>query len=228
MSATRTFPTPIPDRMAALPVNADGYPVPWFVAWLDADGNASERGKGSPDFRVIYPGAIRTAVRNRTCWLCGEALGAFTAFVIGPMCAINRVSSEPGSHLECANFAARACPFLANPNRRRRTNDLPEGHSSAAGCPIQRNPGVALVWSTRRFQVFSPDGRGLLFRLGDPERVYWWAEGREATRAEVLASVDSGYPLLLSEAQQGGADDVAVLERYRTQALTLLPAEVRA
>src|SRR5258708_39459955 len=95
----------IPQRMARLPISPTGFPVPWFVAWVD----------GVPDFRVIGPDKIVQAVKRNLCWLCGQPKGIHHAFVIGPMCAINRTISEPSSHLECAQFAAVACPFLANP-----------------------------------------------------------------------------------------------------------------
>jgi hypothetical protein len=211
--------------MRSLHVSAQGYPVPWFVAWLSEHGAPRRRGEGTPDFRVIHAGAIETAIRSRVCWLCGEPLGAYTAFVIGPMCAVNRVSSEPGSHLDCANFAARACPFLADPKRRRRVNDLPADGVAPAGVGLARNPGVALVWSTKRFKV-SEVGNGVLFDLGDPEQVFWWAEGRRATRAEVRASIDGGLPALQSMADFEGPHAAAALAEAVRRAEQWLPVEV--
>jgi hypothetical protein len=220
----RSFPLPLPERMRRLPVDARGYPVPWFVAWFDAAGHPCERGTGTPDFRVVMDGAPVRAYRDRVCWICGEALGAFQAFVIGPMCAVNRVSSEPGSHLECANFSARVCPFLTNPERARRTSDMPAGSHEPAGCGIARNPGVALVWSTKRAKPFST-GNGFLFELGEPAEVFWWAEGRKATRAEVQASMDSGLPALAKLAEVDGPAGVAELATCVRVAQRLLPAE---
>lgn len=225
MTAPRTFPVPLPERMARLPVSPAGFPVPWFVGWLDAAGTATPRGTGTPDFRAIHPGAIETAVHSRICWLCGESLGSRAAFVIGPMCSVNRVSSEPGSHLECATFAARACPFLANPKRERRTDNMPAGRVPPAGIMIPRNPGVALVWTTKRWKPFRA-GAGVLFELGDPERVEWWAEGRVATRAEVLASIDGGLPSLEAAARLDGPSGLAALADAVKVAQRWLPAEV--
>ena len=71
---------PMPDRIKRLPISETGYPVPWFVAWLD----------GKADFRVIGPDKLAQAVKRSLCWTCGQPLGQYNAFLIGPMCAITR------------------------------------------------------------------------------------------------------------------------------------------
>lgn len=202
---------PIPPRMANLPRNKAGYVVPWFVAWED----------DKPDFRLVRNGGVREAFRFELCWLCGQHRGRNAAFVIGPMCAINRVSAEPPSHRDCATYAARACPFLANPNMVRRDRGLPED-KWVPGVMIERNPGVALVWVTRAWKPFSANGTGTLFDIGEPVAVEWWAHGREATRAEVLASIESGLPLLTEAAQVDNSE--ADLAKAVDRAMTLVPA----
>lgn len=209
---TRQLPAP-PPRMARLPLNKAGYPVPWFVAWIDEQ----------PDFRVLGPGKLRHAIRFRCCWLCGDPLGANAAFVIGPMCAINRVSAEPPSHRDCADYAARACPFLTTPGMRRRDTALPEDAREPDGIMIRRNPGVALVWISRTWRL----RRDLqLWTVGDPIETRWYAEGRPATRDEVLASIDSGLPLLRAECEKDPrpAAALAELDRQHSRALELVPA----
>ena len=99
----------MPDRIARLPVDARGFPVPEFAMWYN----------GVPDFRVIKPGYVRKCIIKNNCWICGERLGVRKAFVIGPMCCINRISAEPPSHRDCALFAAKNCPFLSMPLARR-------------------------------------------------------------------------------------------------------------
>lgn len=207
---------PIPKRMADLPRDKHDRPVPWFVAWID----------GEPDFRVIAPGKIQDALRFGQCWLCGGPLGAFKAFVLGPMCGVNRTSAEPPSHRDCAVYAAQACPFLATPNMVRRENRIPEGTKNPAGTMIRRNPGVALVWVTKSFTLFRSHGGGVLFEVGTPEEVRWFAEGRTATRAEVVASMESGLPLLRAEAEAESPTAVRELEAMYTTALNLIPGEV--
>jgi len=207
-----------PGRIARLPKNKAGYPVPWFVAWID----------GKPDFRVIRPGGIETALRGKLCWVCGIPFlrQEDRAFVIGPMCAVNRVSAEPASHLDCAVFSATRCPFLTVPQMVRRERHMPEAAASPAGEMIRRNPGVALVWVTgyKSWSTFSDGNGGRLFNVGEPKRVSWFARGREATRAEVMASIDSGLPILRDMAESEGAAAVAELERMHQRALELVPS----
>jgi hypothetical protein len=200
-------------RIDRLPHTREGYPVPWFVAWID----------GKPDFRVIRPGGVSMAVQQQLCWVCGLIRGAWSAFVIGSMCAVNRVSSEPPSHRDCAIYAAKHCPFLSKPNMRRRESNLPTDVTPAGGVPIDRNPGVALVWVTRKFSIFRDPAGAPLFDVGEPSEVLWFAEGRAATRDEVLASIDSGMPILRAEAErEDGA--LAELSAQYDRAMTLVPA----
>lgn len=208
---------PLPRRISKLPVDSRGYPVPWFVQWLD----------GKPDFRVIGKGKLAEAYHDHLCWICGEPVGKFLAFTIGPMCAINRISSEPPAHRECAEFSAKACPFLTRPQVERRAGGIPEGLTLAdrAGISVERNPGVALIWITKRFSPFNA-GNGVLFRVGPPEEVLWFAEGRKATWQEVIDSIESGLPILREYADKDGLDAVKELEKNLSTALALVDATV--
>lgn len=204
----------MPARVARLPRDRHGRPVPWFVAWID----------GAPDFRIVAAGRGRDARRFDQCWICGGQMGAFKTFVIGPMCAVNRVSAEPPSHTDCAIYAARACPFLSTPAMVRRSGAKPAGYVDPPGIMCLRNPGVALAWTVRRYSTFdAPDG-GVLFDVGEALEARWYAEGREATRAEVLAAIDSGLPLLRAEADKEGPRALAELERQTAVAMRLVPA----
>jgi hypothetical protein len=212
----------LPARMAALPRDKVGRPVPWFV-WIDDDG--------VPDFRVVGPGKLNRALRGPLCWVCGRGFGGGEdrAWLIGPMCVVNLVSAEPPSHLECAVWSARQCPFLATPNMVRRDRHMPEGAVNPAGIMIRRNPGASVVWVTGyRAWKAEREGRGYLFRLGPAKQALWFAEGREATRAEVLASIDSGLPLLREMAEEDGPDAVAELDQMHRAALAYVPQEAAA
>lgn len=203
----------IPPRIRALPVDERGYPVPWFVAWID----------GKPDFRLVHPETVVEAIRLRKCWVCGDTLGKHTAFVIGPMCVVNRVSAEPPMHVDCAEFSAKACPFLTLPKAQRREANLPErGHE--VGFMIRRNPGCCVVWETPRYRA-EWVGNGYLFRLGSPISLRWYAEGRAATRAEVLASVQSGLPILRKAATDESGEAVAALDEMIAEGMALLPSD---
>lgn len=177
----------LPAKMRQLPVDHRGFPVPWFVAWVD----------GLPQFPVADGAKLDRAWRDRQCWVCGGKLGRVSAFVIGPMCAVNRTSSEPPSHPECARFSARNCPFLTKPRMKRVGQDnLPIAVQRPAGEMIERNPGVALVWLTLRPSAFGDGRGGILYDIGLPHVVEWYAQGRQATASEVRESIESGLPLL--------------------------------
>jgi hypothetical protein len=199
--------------MQRLPIDARGYPVPAFVEWID----------GVPDFRVMRGDFRVECVARSLCWLCGQELRGRRAFVIGPMCAVNRVSSEPPSHRDCAVFGATACPFLTLPKAQRRDANMPSGVVEPGGIMLARNPGVTLVWLTTSFETFRTDN-GWLIRLGDPVECLWYAEGREATRAEILQSIDSGMPILESMAREVGRDAERELHFQYGRAMMLVPA----
>lgn len=193
-----------------------GLPVPWFVAWID----------GRPDFRVVDTQKMRIAHRQKRCMLCGDTLGVHGSFAIGPMCAVNRVSSEPPSHKDCCEYAVKACPFLSDPEKTRRDTNLPN-HQSAAGFGVKRNPGVTAIWTTRsweRFQAYA-GAPGYLWRLGEPESVTWWCRGREATHGEVMDAINRGLPTLIEMAKPEGVAAIQALERAYETALPLLPID---
>jgi len=141
--------------------------------------------------------------------------------VIGPMCVINRVTSEPPSHRECAEFAAIACPFLTRPRQKRDKKDMPE-ETFIAGNHIDRNPGAVCLYETSTVKAFRA-GDGYLFNLGLPDRIDWYSSGRRATRAEIELSITTGYPLLYKMAKEEGPEAVHELERMREAAWKLLP-----
>lgn len=184
--------------MQHLPVDDRGYPVPYFVAWVG----------GKPDHRIADSSKMPRAVNLGLCWMCGQQLGRFKSFCIGPMCSITRTISEPPSHLECVRFAAQACPWMTRPRAQRRTANLPDEIRDPAGNGIKRNPGAVCIWTTLKFRVWRPPGsRGVLFRIGDPTSAEWYAEGRPATRAEVDESIRTGLPLLRGPAEAQDASD---------------------
>jgi hypothetical protein len=204
----------LPERMRGLPIDERGFPVPKFVPYID----------GKPEFRGFNGEHMKLCVRLKRCWLCGEQLGKFMVFAIGPMCAVNRISSEPPSHRDCAQYAVRACPFLSQPRAKRNEKDMPPD-GKVAGIGIMRNPGVVLLWTTLSYRAFRPQGGGALFEVGDPVQLEFFAEGRKATREEILASMESGLPLLMQAAETEGPEAVAALQAQYAKALELLPPE---
>jgi hypothetical protein len=182
--------------------------------------------EGKPEFRALDESKLRIAIARRRCWLCGEALGKFVSFVIGPMCMINKVNAEPPSHHDCAQYAVQACPFLTQPRMRRNDKDLP-GHDGMAGIPLLRNPGVAVIWTTLDYTPFRA-GNGIMLQLGSPSCVEFWAEGRPASRREILDSIDSGLPALREGAGQEGPAALAELMVMYQTAIKRVPAAPEA
>jgi len=213
-----------PARMLGMHRDHRGYIVPYFVAWF-RDGVEVEPGNGTPDFRVLSPLRMHFCKRLRRCWLCGQPLGRYLTFAIGPMCAITRTTMEPPGHYECAVYGVRVCPFLSRPRMRRNDVDMPDGHW-APGTMIDRNPGVTALWVARSYTTFKPDaGEGELIQVGVPDRVEWWREGRRATRDEVIESITSGLPALREVADKQGVEARRELdERYIPRLDKYLPA----
>lgn len=221
------LPVP-PRRIARLPLDHRGYPVPYFVAYVN----------GVPDHRIVDQQKFKSAVENRLCWTCGQTLGTYLSFVIGPMCAVNRVGGDGPNHLECADYTVKACPFLSRPHMVRRESGLPEaaiehrketGLVKGAGLGHPRNPGVMLIWTTRSYKlqrVNQPGaGSGYLFALGDPIGWDAWREGRRATQEELSESFYGGVEILRGMARSEGNGAEEELDRRVAEARTLLKLE---
>lgn len=173
----------VPELMRDLPVcPVRKLPIPWFVSMVD----------GKPEFRLADGRKLWQAIRGDQCWVCGKKLKNTVVFVTGPTGAINRITSEPPSHRECAEYSVKACPFLSRPKMVRREDGLPEGTVEAPGLVIKENPGISCLWFCGQFKIRQfPDG--ILFSLPDPFRADWWSEGRKATRLDVIESLNTAY-----------------------------------
>jgi hypothetical protein len=168
--------------MRGLPCDLHGRPIPWF-AWVDGDGRAL--------VTVLDQEKWHRAVEDGLCWICGKRLGPYKTFVLGPINVVTRTATEPPSHLSCAKYAVRACPFLSDPARGRRP--IPEryiesdpviAHDGKRPAP---NPGVFALWTTRSYELGRLRDK-LAISVGDPTRVMWWSCGRPATETEIQAA----------------------------------------
>lgn len=68
-----------PARIAKLPRDPRGYPIPRFVEWVD----------GKPDFRSTSVEHWKRCAKHRVCWICGDQCGRFLAYVSGPGISFN-------------------------------------------------------------------------------------------------------------------------------------------
>jgi hypothetical protein len=214
----------MPANIARLPTCPQRkVPVPWFVDWDPLDPTCPP----VPDFRIADVRKMGRAHREQLCWICGQQLAGRRAFVIGPMCACNRISSEPPSHVACADYAAMVCPFLAMPHMRRRDSSermiaSGKGHAPA-GIGHDRNPGVCIVWETHSYALqYEPNG--VLFKVGHPLQLRWMTRGRLATRDEAAVALVAGvqevtFPMAVAQ----GPEAVAALQVMLDAAWRLLP-----
>jgi hypothetical protein len=197
MSALRPELVDLPDRMRTLPLDERGYLIAAFVDTVN----------GKRDFRFMSQTHWRRCIEERRCWVCSGTLGGYLAFVVGPMCSINRTTSEPPCHRDCAIWPARFCPFLSRPRMVRREDESTRaGTENVAGCPILRNPGVVLVWITRNYKIFRDHKGAPLIEIGEPIETLWFRMGRAAMLDEIEESIATGLPAL---------EELANLEKHR-------------
>lgn len=203
---------PMPPQIEELPRTEAGWPELFFAGDYE----------GKKDLRVMDPKKWSVCVRRRLCWVCGHPLGVYLAWPIGPMCVVNRVSSEPPSHRMCAEYSVRACPFLSRPHMERR----PIEGAQMAGFGIMRNPGAVAIWIAKDYKIFQAGGgnHGQLINLGEPVEVHWYSAGRQAEPVEVWESIDSGLPILRASAAKEGKYAINELEKYIKKAMAWLPA----
>jgi len=214
MTALRKDLPPLPARFKKLPIDPRGYPIPWFVGEVN----------GVRDFRIADQRKRVIGYKDELCWLCGEKLGRYKAFVIGPMCLVNRNTSEPGSHLECARFAALACPHLSRPMAKSRIGQLIDQGARPLAGALEGNPGACAVYVTTHARAYRvPDTQDWLIRLGEPESVEWYCCGRRATRAEIDAVLAERLPLLQKIADAEGPRAQESLALMVTRAKKWLP-----
>jgi len=230
-SVLRSRSVPVPVRMSKMPRDRRGFTVPFFVSWLDANGNLVDAPNGTPDFRVIDTRRFAECVNFAKCWLCGEKLGRYKAYVVGPMCAVNRTTSEPPCHRECAVYALQVCPFLAQPKMRRNEKNMPDGYIAPAGEGLKRNPGMGVLWLqdcfAKRYDVeanrLQNINGGYLFQLQDPVEVQWWKDGRPATREEAEEALKHGAPAIREIAVAEGHGAIEAFDRMYDKARRYLP-----
>ena len=209
------LPPDMPRRMEKLPRDDVGRPVPFFVEYID----------GKPDFRVMNAKNFRAAIMRGLCWVCGKRINPASkhVFVAGPMCLINGTSAEPPCHMDCAEWSARACPFLVNPHKKRREGNLPEEAGSPGGIMLDRNPGVTALIAARLWQPVQAEG-GIIIKFSGVTEVRWLSQGREATNEEVRESIASGMPALVELADAEGPDAERALLKMYEEALKWVPA----
>lgn len=97
---------PVPDRMKHLPLWRGRFPI-HFTVFVDPKTK-------EPDFKVVNTANKKEALAKNLCHLCGQRMSPPYAFIGGLLCHRNRLFVDGPMHEECARYATKACPYLAN------------------------------------------------------------------------------------------------------------------
>ena len=164
-------PIEVPYRLRKFPLWKGKYVIHYTVM---IDPETAE-----PNFRVVDDAhRLQCSFRN-WCHLCGEPLGRHMCFIGGPNSIKNRTFFDGPMHTDCAQYAAKVCPYLALSKEwvERPIKDMPgtlmhEVPESATGRPAKM--GVLYCDSYNPIKVQRPDGSlEVFFRAGEPTRIDW-------------------------------------------------------
>lgn len=160
----------MPDRIAALPRDARGYPI---------QVTAGKGTDGSVDFRAIDMIAWVRCIKTRRCGICGQPMGRHVAFVGGPRSMQARAFMDVGMHLDCARYACQVCPFLAAPKfaYSRATPQLPGNDMHVSNTVSTERPAYFGLGVATQYRVVpnGPDDVAIL--ASEWVSTEWWKEG---------------------------------------------------
>ena len=118
----------MPPRIAQLPRDRRGYPIPWNVF----------RGvEDFPIFTINDQSKHLEAIRRELCPICGVRLGSWKWFVGGIRSAFDPHGAYydlPG-HCDCEQYALAVCPYLSAPKYLGRI-DVPDPSKVPADVPL--------------------------------------------------------------------------------------------
>jgi len=133
----------------------------------------------------------------KRCFICGESLGQYKAFVLRPAAAVSRTCVVPPAHQDCAKF-------------------------KAANLATQPEAGVVMVWVTRDYELL-PNDDVIQVRLGEAEQAFWYRGDGCATRDDVRSSFEEVLPTLYDRAHAAGERAVLELDTMVARATRLFP-----
>lgn len=108
------FNLEIPKELAHLKIDSRGYPIPYFVSYIN----------GKPEFRFLDGARLDMILERKVCHICGKKLPTdFFYFIAGPFGLLNKISTDAPMHRLCAEFSIFACPHLYRQKAERRDND---------------------------------------------------------------------------------------------------------
>lgn len=161
----------IPARLAARPRDPRGLPIPYVVLMVN----------GVPDFRITDLERWAAAVSQHRCGLCGQPLGAWSAFIGGPKSMASHCFTDSAMHRDCAEFAIKVCPYLALPSMKR-TSQRAEHEGvllTTIEEVVEERPAYFGLGITRQYGVETmPESGALFVRAGPWESLTWYREGQ--------------------------------------------------
>lgn len=161
----------LPPRIAQLPKDHRGYPVPHIVM---RDEN------GKPLFAMNDLYVVQEAVKDNLCHICGQELDPNPWFTGGPGSALlngNHAAYFDGPmHYECMEFALRVCPYLTGRQERFIAATL-EKKMKARGSLVLEEPnvlpGMPDVFMAVQAHTWSYNGRNFLVPRPVKKTQYW-------------------------------------------------------
>lgn len=126
----------IPEYLKHLKVNSKGYPIPFFVAYVD----------GKPDFRLLDARKQGYCIDQKLCAICGKKLFKNSYyFISGPEGYKNKIATDPAMHRNCAEYSLNMCPHLHIEKTTRRESGLEKLHEQQGEIMLDKPPMLLLI-----------------------------------------------------------------------------------
>jgi hypothetical protein len=175
-----------PARIARLPHDRGGRPIPWNVLCAD---------DGTPFFTINNDRKNWAALRQGLCPLCSERLGSWLWCVGGPLSAFHPGGCYldlPG-HRDCMEYALQVCPYLAAPKYLGRIDVArpeklpPEARVLLDETVMPDRPEIFVAVACHRITVQDRGGLTPYLKPVHPFLDYtYWRHGRRITEDEAM------------------------------------------
>lgn len=188
---------PIPARMARLPLDKRGYPIPWNTA----------TGKGNvPLFIINDTHRHLAALEFELCGICSDPLDRVRWFVGGPGSAFHPDGwyQDLPLHHECAHYALAVCPWLALPVYTRRIDVVdpskltPDLRVLFDPTHDPDRPALFVAIGSQGTEIgrqFSPYAGSTYIRPTKPYvAVEYWQHGQQLTQAAAHELIRTDWP----------------------------------
>jgi len=176
---------PIPLRMAHLPKDKRGFPIPVSIL-LDNEG--------TPHFTITDTHKATSCAIADTCHLCGKSLTRAKWLIGGPRCAFhtNGAYLDGPMHLECAQYALNVCPYIALKSYTKEIGDkkldyskVDEGFYTHETATVHDDkPNLFVLVGTTKLDWGMMDVRPMFVPTRPFFGVHFWKDGKQLNNAE--------------------------------------------